>query len=346
MRLPPFSALRDPAGAADETLDPRFRALEEFSGGVYGELQRLNNSVAQLAALPQLPPGSPPQDEPSEFPPPDYPGSDVQPGDNDLDGLEWDEAQQEWVPFDIRGTFVLKAGDTMTGPLLIDPAVSGAIEASALLELRSTTKGFLIPRMDQAASNTLESIAARGLSWFNTALNAFVVFGQGRSSYMVRNLYNQRANKSVSNSASELTLTGGTHIGSLTLPANWWLVFKSVRFKIWGAFTTTGTPTVRLRFYMGTVLLVDTGALTLPASVTDKQWIMEGEIVCQAIGASGTLETNCFVIMDTTRYPFVQTAGVTFDSTISNAMDLTAQFSVMSVSNIITVMQWSVDSVP
>jgi len=77
---------------------------------------------------------------------------------------------------------VNRAGDTMTGALVINNAnlvVSGtgriavgasAPNASSILDLTSTTLGFLMPRMDTTARNNISSPAA-GLQIYNTSTN-------------------------------------------------------------------------------------------------------------------------------------------------------------------------------
>lgn len=120
-RLQPFSALRPPDSSLDVDLDARFRVLEDYQGPLYQELVATKRLLAAMQARPGLPTNSPPQDEPSEFGPPDQPGYgvEVQEGDNDQDGLEWSADEEAWVSFDIRGTFVQRTGDTgLTGNFL------------------------------------------------------------------------------------------------------------------------------------------------------------------------------------------------------------------------------------
>ena len=128
MRLPPFSALRDPSLADDSALDPRFRVIEEYVGSLYGEARRLQAALAQLQGVPQFPPGAPPQREPDEFPYPDAPGSELESGDTTGQVPIWNNDEQTWEAGSLDTVYVLRTGDTgLTG----DFVTTGQFRADA-----------------------------------------------------------------------------------------------------------------------------------------------------------------------------------------------------------------------
>lgn len=90
-------------------------------------------------------------------------GADVTSGDSILEGIGKLQAQMLFANSD-RTNYVLKAGDTMTGSL----GVGGAADASAMLDIQSTSKGFLPPRMTTTQRNAITS-PATGLVIYNTS---------------------------------------------------------------------------------------------------------------------------------------------------------------------------------
>ena len=151
----------------------------------------------------------------------------------------------------------------------------------------------------------------------------------------------QTADTTIANTVTETTIFG-TGAGTLTFPANFWVIGRTIRVEIRGDFADTGTPTSRIRVKAGATTLIDSTALTITALSGTEEWDISAIITCRTTGASGSLEAmldfyyettggsspiNAFVIAGTT---------TTFDTTASGALDVTWEWGTASVSNTIT----------
>lgn len=121
----------------------------------------------------------------------------------------------------------------------------------------------------------------------------------------------------------------------VTIPANTLAVGSVLRFRFQGTFGATGTPTLRLRVYLG-LILYDFGLVTVGAPAVPN-WYLEGEAVITAIGASGSQRGHCTEQIDTNKFTPGQSTGATIDTTASNILKVSAQWSASSASNTITM---------
>lgn len=152
-------------------------------------------------------------------------------------------------------------------------------------------------------------------------------------------LFNQTASVTIASSVTETTLTGAGK-GSLTLPVNFFKVGKSIRVRVRGYVSDTGTPTYRFRIKLGSTTVLDTGTVTFAGTVSNDQWAAEGIMTCRTTGVSGTVmaegmwaaETNT----NSNRAPMTNTATTTIDTTASQVVDVTWQWGTSSSSNTIT----------
>jgi len=151
----------------------------------------------------------------------------------------------------------------------------------------------------------------------------------------------QIADKTVANTVTETSLFG-TGTGSLTLPANFWVVGRTVRLELHGDFADTGTPTVRIKVKMGATTLIDSTATALAAISATEEWELVSIITCRATGVSGTLEAICDFYYETTTgstpvYAFdISGTTTTFNTTTSGALDVTWEWGTASASNTTT----------
>lgn len=121
---------------------------------------------------------------------------------------------------------------------------------------------------------------------------------------------------------------------SIVIPANYLEVGQRLEFKVFGRYTSTGTPgTAILGIYIGTGAIASgqavfaTAATTVGTSKTNQTWTMSGEGSVRAVG-SGTSATLLGVgeavgilgaaAADVVLAPLTAPAVLTFDSTIAN----------------------------
>lgn len=143
------------------------------------------------------------------------------------------------------------------------------------------------------------------------------------------------------NTTSEGTIIG-SGVGSLVLPANFFTSGKVIFFQSSGFFSTTGTPTVRMRVKLNGTTILDTGTSSMSTSgVSNRGFSLEGRIVCRTTGVTGTIigsgKTYYSQTSTTTDVnDMVNTSTTTIDTTVTQTVDITFQWGTASASNTLT----------
>jgi hypothetical protein len=182
----------------------------------------------------------------------------------------------------------------------------------------------------------LASVAAStttGDVWQDSTQATLTTFNAGVKQYVTTSLLTATATATTSGTSASTMLGGG--IGTYTLPANFFVVGKTVRLKGYGTYTTTGTPGTSLLTLSlgGTTVAVTPSAVTLPTSLTNQPFEFECVITCRSVGSSGTVFAN-----GSLRYfgasaaisgvAISATAATTINTTASQAINLTQTNSV------------------
>jgi len=159
----------------------------------------------------------------------------------------------------------------------------------------------------------------------------------GITQYSANCLFSQTNSVTVANTVTE-TAISGTGIGTLTLPANFFVVGKTITLKLMGFHSSTGGVTIRVKVKFGSTVILDTTAL---ASKTDTNAMIEvsGMITCRTTGVSGTVIGQGFYSEFGTTvddFQMVNTATTTIDTTASQAVSVSVQWGTASASNTIT----------
>jgi hypothetical protein len=155
-------------------------------------------------------------------------------------------------------------------------------------------------------------------------------------------LYAQTQNSTpITATISELSLIG-VGIGTLSVPANSFSVGDSFVAKLYGHLTCVGTATIQIRVKSSSVILADTGIVALNVT-TGKHWCVEVNFTIRAIGGVGVSS-----IVSGGLFSYIKNAGLnfegtnfsiinntTFDTTILNTLDITAQLNTTNVGNTI-----------
>lgn len=132
----------------------------------------------------------------------------------------------------------------------------------------------------------------------------------------------------------------GAGLGSLSVPANGFAVGDSFRATFAGHISAHNNDTLRLRLKSGSVLLADTGAITMPG-ITNLHWTMWIDFTVRAIGPAGTAviaSGGQFTYMKNASNAFEGDAfsivnNSTFNTTVLNTLSVTAQWSSNNASN-------------
>jgi hypothetical protein len=113
-------------------------------------------------------------------------------------------------------------------------------------------------------------------------------------------------------------------------------VGRVLRITASGKASDTGTPTLDLKLKAGSVTLLDLTAITLPSGITDKQWTATFLLVCRSTGVTGTVQTSLIhaSIDDDLLQSIANVA--TIDTTATQTLQMSAQWSASSASNTVT----------
>ena len=153
-------------------------------------------------------------------------------------------------------------------------------------------------------------------------------------------LFAQTANSTtITATTSELTLIDGG-VGSLSVPANGFAVGDSFRADMGGVMSAQNNNTIRIRLKSGSVDLGDSGPLTMPA-ITNQVWMLTVNFTVRSIGAAGVASVvalaqfHILKLASGTQQGFAWNTvnSTTFDTTISNTLNITAQFSSNNANN-------------
>jgi len=185
------------------------------------------------------------------------------------------------------GNVLYGTGLYQTASISSSPTSAGALSvgisapaASAILDLTSTAKGFLIPRMTTAQRNAISSPAAN-LQISNTELDLDNDYNGTVWTVNDGVIFTQSADKNINTTAAETTLFG-TGSGTLTLPASTCSTGNTILIKLQGYMTTDGTPTLDIKFKLGATTIASTGAVTLVSVAADGYWEAECTLTVRA----------------------------------------------------------------
>jgi hypothetical protein len=154
-------------------------------------------------------------------------------------------------------------------------------------------------------------------------------------------LFAQTANSTlITNTTAESSLINGG-VGTLTIPANGFQVGDSFRAVFGGVMNANNNQNIRIRVKAGSIVLLDSGAQNLGSSVINDVWSLNIDFTIRAIGAAGVAS---IVSLGSFHYTKTNNASVqgfgfntvnstTFDTTISNALNVTAQWATASSGN-------------
>jgi hypothetical protein len=153
--------------------------------------------------------------------------------------------------------------------------------------------------------------------------------------------------------ASSTTLTDVSPTPAHAIPGNFLEPGMELELDAYGEFSTTGTPTLLLGFYLGGVAgaaLAASSAITTGSGAASWPFELHYRGVIRAIGTAGSINGQGRLLLGTsltavTLRPIPETAGartVTWDTTAQKSITLGAQWGTSSASNTLTVNDISV----
>lgn len=181
--------------------------------------------------------------------------------------------------------------------------------------------------------------------------NAEFVVAQGGTTYKVKNstltpfptvygLFSQTGNSvSVSGTTVETTLIGGG-VGTLSVPANGFSVGDSFRADFSGLFNSENNQTIRIKVKDGPNILADSGLQQI-TNITNAVWSLSINFTIRQIGVAGVasiVTLGVFKYAKTVNgtiegFSFNEINTTTFDTTLTNTLDVTVQWGSNNVGN-------------
>lgn len=138
----------------------------------------------------------------------------------------------------------------------------------------------------------------------------------------------------------ETTLINGG-VGTLTVPANGFSVGDSFRVVMGGVMDAANNQTIRIKLEAGPIILLDSGAQGLTSAITNDIWSLNVDFTIKQLGSAGTAS-----IVSLGRFSYVKTNNgavegfgfntvnnTTFDTTVSNTLNITAQWGSNNAGN-------------
>jgi hypothetical protein len=153
-------------------------------------------------------------------------------------------------------------------------------------------------------------------------------------------LFVQTGNSTViTNTVVESTLINGG-IGTLTVPANGFSVGDSFRGVFGGVLNAVNNQTIRVRVKAGAVVLLDSGAQPI-TNITNDIFSLNIDFTIRALGAAGVasiVSLGAFHYTKTVNgtiqgFAFNVVNNTTFDTTVSNTLDVTVQWGAANPGN-------------
>lgn len=150
-------------------------------------------------------------------------------------------------------------------------------------------------------------------------------------------LFVGRALKQVQNSSSETPLAPSTATGSLTLTANYLTQGKTLRITLAGYIDSTGSPTLTIKFKIGSTVFNTSGAVTAGADFNKVMFRVQVDITIATTGATGTLFTQAIAYFDDVIVPMQEDSWGTIDTTGALVLSVTGQWSAADNGNSLVV---------
>jgi len=153
-------------------------------------------------------------------------------------------------------------------------------------------------------------------------------------------LFAQTGNSTIITGTTESTLINGG-VGTLTVPANGFQVGDSYRAVFGGVVNASNNQTIRIRVKAGAIVLLDSGLQNLGSSVINDVWSLNIDFTIRQVGTAGVAS---IVSLGSFHYTKTNNASVqgfgfnvvnntTFSTTISNVLDVTAQWGSANAGN-------------
>lgn len=192
-----------------------------------------------------------------------------------------------------------------------------------------------LPQAGELDGSELFATVQGGITKYTTLDS--IIYGPGNN----YGLFAQTANSTIiTNTDSELSLINGG-VGTLSVPANGFRVGDSFRGIFGGVVNANNNQTIRIRVKANSIVLLDSGLQNLGSSVINDIWSLNIDFTIRQLGTAGVAS---IVSLGSFHYTKTSNASVqgfgfnvvnntTFNTTVNNTLDVTAQWGAASAGN-------------
>jgi hypothetical protein len=256
----------------------------------------------------------------------------------------------------LLGSFNLFASDpkiNITGPggqsqlnLFTDTIdiynTNGAFATTLREQITPTQQQFMSP--DTSTKLTISNTGVRVSNAYNLpnadGSNGQVLTtdGAGQASWVTKSdgLFSQTGTRTVIGIVETSLLQTIGSVGSLSIPANYLTLGKSLLFKTGGSFRDNANNTlIRFRFKANGINLLDTGNIALTNVNTVRAWNIEIQTTYNGVGMVSNFVFR-YTTPNITGQAFHFQTTTPINATIINTLDLTVNWTVLSLNNTIT----------
>jgi hypothetical protein len=154
------------------------------------------------------------------------------------------------------------------------------------------------------------------------------------------------ADRTIANTTTETALFN-VAAGTTAILANEIAAGTRIRLKAAGYLSDTGTPTLTFKMKFtdsgGAATVLDSGAITLPSTITDKGWIFEADVICRSTGATGTVCASGLFMVNGAVHSLINTSDTTIDTTDNNNISATVTWGTADAANTLTAQQYTLE---
>lgn len=185
-----------------------------------------------------------------------------------------------------------------------------------------------LPQASTLNGNELFAIVQNGVTKHTSLTSVNYVPGNNYG------LFTQTANSTpISGTIIETTLVNGG-VGTLSVPANGFIVGDSFRAIMGGIINAANNQTIRVKVKAGSVILADSGVQSLSNAIINDVFSINVDFTIRNLGVAGVASIVSLGTFHYTKtnnntvqgFSFNTINNTTFDTTIPNTLDVTVQW--------------------
>lgn len=211
--------------------------------------------------------------------------------------------------------------------------------ASILASVVDSSSNLVLPGKVSLAS--VAGVATNGYLWRDSTQKAIQTYTNSIEQTLAGCIFTQTADRTIADSTSETTMFG-SGVGTLTLPANFFVAGKTIHVELRGHNSTIpAAGNLTFKVYLGATQIIASATNAAGNGYTNRGWGIVFDITCRSTGASGTVFGQGLVTRSSSSstldgWDMVATSATTINTTGSLAINVTAQWSTADAGNTIT----------